>query len=123
MVFDESEIDHINGHQSKVYISYVDINPYCKFGIRTHYKELTAAHCLHSMFNIFHKDFLMIWMHFLPALYMMWQVIAMYLGISHIYQLSGSSYYIMFLANVLLSAWFFAKTGYYMFYAMSYKLE
>lgn len=47
----------------------------------------------------------------------------MYLGISHIYQLSGPSFYIQFAANVLLSAWFFAKTGYYMFYAMSYRLE
>ena len=65
----------------------------------------------------------MIWMHFLPALYMMWQVISMYLGISHIYAMSGTSWYVMLVANVLLSAWFFAKTAYYMFYAMSYKLE
>jgi hypothetical protein len=72
MIFDESEIDHINGHQSHIYISYVDCNSYVKYGIRTHYKELTAAHCLHSLVNCFHRDFLLMWMHFLPGLYMLW---------------------------------------------------
>jgi hypothetical protein len=71
-IFDLREIDYINEHQSRLYISFVDINSYLFYGIRTHTTKLTAAHCLHSMFNIFHKDFLLIWVHFLPGMFMLW---------------------------------------------------
>ena len=43
----------------------------------------------------------------------------MQLGISHFYNYS----IMMLVANALLSAWFFAKAFYYMFYAMSYRIE
>jgi len=36
-VYDETEIDYINDNQSKIYISYVEVNPFIKYGIRTHY--------------------------------------------------------------------------------------
>lgn len=84
-VYDEAEIDFINDNQSKIYISYVQVNPFLRFGIRTHYEELTTAHCLHSMFDIFHRDFLLIWIFFIPFLALLWEFIAMHLGISHYY--------------------------------------
>ena len=103
-----------------MYISYVDNNSFVKYGIRTHCQELTIAHCLHSMFNIFHKDFVLIWIHFLPGLFMLWQVVAMQLGISHIYPEDS---FVMMVAVGLLVGWFFTKTVYFMFYSMSYKIE
>jgi len=86
IVYDEEEIDYVNDNQSKIYISSVDVNPYLRFGIRTHYERLTAAMCLHSMFNIFHRDFILIWLHFFPGLYMLWQLIELQMGISHVYK-------------------------------------
>ena len=85
-VYDEQEIDFINDNQNKVYISFVEVNPYLKFGIRAHYKDLTAAHCLHSMFDIFHRDFLLMWIYFLPGLFMLWEYISLQLNISHLFK-------------------------------------
>ena len=67
-------------------ISFVEVNPYLKFGIRAHYKDLTAAHCLHSMFDIFHRDFLLMWIYFLPGLFMLWEYISLQLNISHLFK-------------------------------------
>jgi hypothetical protein len=39
-VYDEIEIVHINDNQSKIYISFVEINPYIKYGLRAHYDKL-----------------------------------------------------------------------------------
>jgi len=50
IIYDESQIDYINDNQSKIYVSYVDINPFLKFGIRTHYDKMEIEHCIHSMF-------------------------------------------------------------------------
>lgn len=50
IVYDECQIDYINEHQTKIYIGHVEINPFIKFGIRTHYDKMTVAHCIHSMF-------------------------------------------------------------------------
>lgn len=36
-IYDEEEIDYINEHQTRIYISFVDINPFVKYGIRAHY--------------------------------------------------------------------------------------
>ena len=127
-VYDEQEIDFINDNQSKIYISYVQVNPFLKYGIRTHYDELTKAHCLHSLFDIFHRDFLLMWIFFIPSLALLWEFIAMYLGISHYYHevtnfQSTTHNVMMQCSTVLMIMWFFVKTGYYMFYAMSYKTE
>lgn len=89
VAYDEAEIDYINDHQSKIYISYVDINPYAKFGIRAHYDQLTFAHCIHSMFiSINHKDFILIWIHFIPAMFMLWQLFSLEIGFNHFYNFS-----------------------------------
>lgn len=73
IVYDEKQIDYINDHQSRIYISFVDINPFQKFGIRAHYDQMTFAHCLHSMFiSVGHKDILPIWLHFLSGLFCTW---------------------------------------------------
>jgi len=126
IVYDEEEIDYINDNQSKIYISSVDVNPYLRFGIRTHYERLTAAMCLHSMFNIFHRDFILIWLHLFPALYMLWQLIELQMGISHVYKFPerlDANFVMTSIALGLMVAWFFIKTGYYMFYSISYKVE
>lgn len=122
------EIDFINDNQSKIYISYVDVNPFIKFGIRTHYNELTIAHCLHSLFDPFHRDFLLLWIFFLPSLALTWEFIALHLGISHYYQevpnFTQTAHKVMIqCSTIMMIIWFFAKTGYYMFYAMGYKVE
>jgi hypothetical protein len=47
----------------------------------------------------------------------------MYLGVSHLYNFTGQSFWIMMVSNSLLAAWFFFKTCYHMFYSMSYRTE
>lgn len=37
-IYDQEEIDYINDHQSKIYISHVEVNAFLKFGIRAHYE-------------------------------------------------------------------------------------
>lgn len=104
------------------------MNPFLRYGIRTHYNELTMAHCLHSLFDIFHRDFFLMWIFFMPSLALLWEFIAMHLGISHYYRDVGhftfATHKVMMQSSTLLMiAWFFVKTGYYMFYSLSYKIE
>lgn len=84
-VWDQEELDHINHNQSKVYISHVEVNEYLKYGIRAHVHEYTNAHCIHSFFNFFHRDFLLAWMHFIAAVYVLWEYIALLAGFSSLY--------------------------------------
>lgn len=70
----------------------------------------------------------MIWTHFLPALFMLWQLIAIQMGISHYFHFdkseSQSINYVMISISVgLLTVWFFIKTLYFMFYSISYRVE
>jgi hypothetical protein len=87
---------------------------------------MTFAHCIHSMFTqVFHKDFILIWCHFLPALFCLWQFVALQLGISHYYSFAKlSSTHVTISASLLLIAsWLLMKTFYYLFYCISYKAE
>lgn len=82
-VYDAEEVDFVNEHQSKVYISYVDVNPWLKFGIRAHHEEISAVHCFHSVFDPSHKDFLSIWANLLPTAFFSWELISIaYLGLT-----------------------------------------
>ena len=77
------------------------------------------------MFNIFHRDFVLIWIHFAPGLYMLWQLISLQMGMSHLYNFGkvNGDFVITSIALGLMVTWFFAKTGYHMFYSISYKVE
>jgi len=64
------------------------------------------------------------WIHFIPGLYMLWQLIALQMGISHFYKESSPlTFGIQSVALGLLVAWLFTKTIYYMFYVISYRVE
>jgi hypothetical protein len=123
IIYDEAQIDYINEHQSKIYISQVEINPFLKFGIRTHFEELTFAHCIHSMFrSVWHKDILLIWGHFMAGLFSLWQLIALQLGINHYYDFPrlSTGYVLSSMSLLIITSWFFVKAIYYLFYCMSY---
>ena len=58
---------------------------------------------------------------------MLWQLISLQMGMSHVYNFGNSKvngdFIITSIALSLMVAWFFAKTGYHMFYSISYKVE
>lgn len=68
------------------------------------------------------------WIFFLPSLALTWEFIALQIGISHYYRevpnFTSTAHKIMMqTSTVLMIGWFFAKTGYYMFYPMGYRTE
>lgn len=75
--------------------------------------------------SINHKDFVLIWLHFLPGLFMLWQLIALNMGLSHYFFIfnNTTNYFMISSTITMCAAWLFAKTGYYVFYPISYTLE
>lgn len=74
--------------------------------------------------SINHKDFLLIWLHFVPGLCMLWQLLALHLGFSHQFVFTSPANQIVISATIGMTAlWFFVKTAYYVFYSMSYSIE
>lgn len=124
-IYDEMEIDYINEQQSKVFVSHVQINPFLTHGIRTHCKELTAAHCLHSVLDVRHRDFLPIWLHMVPLLWLVWEVLAIFVHQEDVYgfhSLDRSSAY-MGVGLGLAIVWLMARVTYLVFYPLGYGVE
>ena len=127
-VFDEAEIDYINDNQSKIYVSFVQVNPFVHFGIRTHYEKLTDGHCLHSLLDASHVDFLPMWLNLAPAMFLIWEVISIQLGFSRFYgdvfdRLHGTQKVMMAVSIGLTMLWLLTRTVYMVFYAKSYATE
>jgi hypothetical protein len=38
--------------------------------------------------SINHKDFILIWIHFIPAMFMLWQLFSLEIGFDHFYNFS-----------------------------------
>lgn len=124
-IYDEMEIDYINEQQSKVFVSHVQINPFLTHGIRTHCKELTAAHCLHSVLDVRHRDFLPIWLHMVPLLWLVWEVLAIFVNQEDAYEfnfLDHSKVY-MGVGLGLAIVWLMARLSYLIFYPLGYGIE
>mgnify|MGYP006893774551 CR=1 FL=1 len=74
--------------------------------------------------SINHKDFILIWIHFIPAMFMLWQLFALQIGFPHFYNFSENANIVVISVTISMTAlWLFAKTTYYLFYSMSYSLE
>ena len=87
---------------------------------------MTVGHCLHSMFlSVWHKDFLLIWAHFGVAMWMLWQFIALQLGISHYYTFKhfDHNFVLVSVSLLVITGWLLTKTVYYLFFCISYKVE
>lgn len=67
----------------------------------------------------------MIWINLLPGLFMLWQLVALHIGISHVYHFDDDAahFVICSIALGLMVGWFLTKSAYYIFYPISYKVE
>jgi hypothetical protein len=130
-IYDQQEIDFINEHQTKVYISHVTVNPFLRFGIRAHHHQLTTAHCLLSAFNLFHCDFLLIHLYLLPALLALWELISLNaLPQSSLFKINLHQFPDPVASTLVLSGllgvsalWLMVKAMYFCFFRLSYQLE
>ena len=63
-------------------------------------------------------------MHFIPAMFMLWQLFSLEIGFDHFYNFSQNTNLVVISITIIMTAlWLFAKTSYYLFYSMSYNLE
>ena len=127
-VYDENEIEQLNETQSRYYVSCVQTNPFLHFGIRAHYEQLTFAHCLHSILDPSHRDFLTIWMNLGPLIYLIWEVVSLPLGFSYLYggtwsNLNPPDKIMLAFALLLTIGWLAVRISYTVLYARSYETE